>query len=295
MSACLLARTVDDAAHHRHAASPRRRDTRAPDRHLVAQVGLDLVGQFLEEGAGGSAAAGARDDHRRERAQSHRLQDFLRNDAPRGCRSPPGSGSAKRGWCRRCPPAAAPPAPPSTRRSPCCPCRPRSARGAADSRSGARVRDRRRSGPARSLTLADRHDRSPAARAPRRLARFRSPTNQRLAHHLRGLPGLRARAFSSIIRASSDWSRLPQLTPIRTGLPWRHATSIICAKLSSRASAGADVARIDPVLRERLRAVGKLGQQLVAVVMEVADQRHVASHAIELLADRGTSRPPPAS
>jgi len=41
-------------------------------------------------------------------------------------------------------------------------------------------------------------------------------------------------AFSSIIRASSSWSSEPQLTPIRTGLPWRAAISIICAKLSSR-------------------------------------------------------------
>ncbi len=40
-------------------------------------------------------------------------------------------------------------------------------------------------------------------------------------------------AFSSISSVSSSWSRLPQLTPMRTGLSWRHATSIIRAKLSS--------------------------------------------------------------
>jgi hypothetical protein len=34
---------------------------------------------------------------------------------------------------------------------------------------------------------------------------------------------------------------------------------------------------------------GWLGQQLVAVVVEVADQRHVDAHAVELLADRGTA------
>jgi len=42
---------------------------------------------------------------------------------------------------------------------------------------------------------------------------------------------------------------------------------------------------IEAVLRERLGAIGIVGQQAVAVVVEIADERHVDAHAIELLAD----------
>jgi hypothetical protein len=42
-----------------------------------------------------------------------------------------------------------------------------------------------------------------------------------------GSNGSASLALSSIIRVSSSWSRLPQLTPMRTGLPWRAATSTI--------------------------------------------------------------------
>src|SRR5262245_12188173 len=42
------------------------------------------------------------------------------------------------------------------------------------------------------------------------------------------------KAFASISRASSTWSRLPQFTPMRTGLPYLRAISIIVANCSSR-------------------------------------------------------------
>ena len=42
------------------------------------------------------------------------------------------------------------------------------------------------------------------------------------------------REFSSIIRVSRSWSRLPQLTPMRTGLRCRQAVSIIAANCGSR-------------------------------------------------------------
>ena len=59
--------------------------------------------------------------------------------------------------------------------------------------------------------------------------------------------------------------------------------------------AAADVAGIDAVLGERLRAIRILRQQLVAVVVEVADQRHVAAARVEPLADaRDLRAPPPA-
>ena len=40
--------------------------------------------------------------------------------------------------------------------------------------------------------------------------------------------------FSSIMRASRSQSRLPQFTPIRTGLSYLAAASIICANCVSR-------------------------------------------------------------
>ena len=49
--------------------------------------------------------------------------------------------------------------------------------------------------------------------------------------------------------------------------------------------AAADVARVDPVFRERLRARGVLREQLVAVEMEVADQRRLAADRVEPVAD----------
>ena len=46
--------------------------------------------------------------------------------------------------------------------------------------------------------------------------------------------GLARKAFSSMMRASSDWSRLPQFTPMRTGLSYLAAISIIWANWVSR-------------------------------------------------------------
>jgi hypothetical protein len=49
----------------------------------------------------------------------------------------------------------------------------------------------------------------------------------------------------------------------------------------------AHVAGVDAVLAQRLGAGRIVGEQAVAVVVEVADQRHVDAHAVELLADVG--------
>ena len=48
----------------------------------------------------------------------------------------------------------------------------------------------------------------------------------------------------------------------------------------------ADVARVDPVLRERGRRVRVLGQELVAVVVEVPDERDADPEVVELAPDR---------
>jgi hypothetical protein len=49
----------------------------------------------------------------------------------------------------------------------------------------------------------------------------------------------------------------------------------------------ADIAGIDAILVERLRAGGMVGQQLVADIMEVADDRHADAHLVEALLDAG--------
>ena len=85
------------------------------------------------------------------------------------------------------------------------------------------------------------------------------------------------------------WSSEPQFTPIRTGLSLSMATRTIVAKCSSW--------RLAPTLpglirylassRRRLRV---LDQQLVAVVVEVADDRHVDAQAADLAHHLGDGR-----
>ena len=62
------------------------------------------------------------------------------------------------------------------------------------------------------------------------------------------------------------------------------------AELAVALVALAHVAGVDAVLGQRLGAGRIVGEQAVAVVVEVADQRHVDAHAVELLADVGHLR-----
>ena len=57
------------------------------------------------------------------------------------------------------------------------------------------------------------------------------------------------------------------------------------AELAVALVALADIAGVDPVLGQRLRAFRVVRQQAMAVVVEVADQRNVDAHAVELLPD----------
>ena len=61
-----FAGAVDDAAHDRDAHVLDARVFRRPDGHLLAQVGLDLLGHVLEERRGRPAAAGTGRYLRRE-------------------------------------------------------------------------------------------------------------------------------------------------------------------------------------------------------------------------------------
>ena len=85
------------------------------------------------------------------------------------------------------------------------------------------------------------------------------------------------------------WSSEPQLTPMRTGLV------VVDRDLDDRrevlvVALRADVPWVDAVLGERRGHLGVLGQELVPVVVEVADDRDVdaeSAHLADHLGDRG--------
>ena len=85
------------------------------------------------------------------------------------------------------------------------------------------------------------------------------------------------------MRAASDGSRLPQLTPIRTGVVVPACDFDQGGELLVALVAAADIARIDAQLGQRLGTLGHLGQQLVAIEMEIANQRHATTQRIEAL------------
>ena len=74
-----FARAVDDAAHHRDLEVLDAGIFFAPHRHVLAQIRLDVLRQFLEHGGSGAAAAGASGDDRHELPEAHGLQQFLRH------------------------------------------------------------------------------------------------------------------------------------------------------------------------------------------------------------------------
>jgi hypothetical protein len=65
-----LTRPVDDASHHGYPQFLDARVRRAPVRHLLLQVLLDVLGHLLEEGRGGAPAAGTGGDLRGKVAQA---------------------------------------------------------------------------------------------------------------------------------------------------------------------------------------------------------------------------------
>ncbi|MDT4827212.1 hypothetical protein FQZ97_605520 [compost metagenome] len=280
-----FARPVDHTAHHGDVHAFDAGILRAPERHLAAQIPLDAVRQFLEKRAAGTAAAGARDHHRREGAQAHGLQDFLRHDGF--------AAAVAAGFGRE-----------------------RNADGVADAllqQYGQRGRGCHDALAAHAgfgqaqvqrvvatcgqvavdgdqvLHVADlaRQDDGVAAQAElfSALGVADGRHDQRIAHHRLGLPGLRAAAVfvhlarhQLVIQAAPVHADAHGL--VVTAGHFDHLGKIVVAAL-----AATHVARVDPVLGQRLGAFGKLRQQLVAVVVEIAHQRHVHAHPVELFAD----------
>ena len=73
-----LAGSVDDAAHDRERHVLDTLVLRLPDRHLVADVALDALGELLERRRGRAPAARARGHARREGADAERLEQLAR-------------------------------------------------------------------------------------------------------------------------------------------------------------------------------------------------------------------------
>ena len=71
---------VHHAAHHRHLHGLHARMAGFPFRHFFAQVSLNLVGHILKECAGGAAASRAGGHLRGETADPQRLQNLLRHN-----------------------------------------------------------------------------------------------------------------------------------------------------------------------------------------------------------------------
>src|SRR5581483_4759455 len=72
-----FAGAVDDAPHYGEFHLFDARVVRLPSRHLLAEIGLNLLGHFLEKGASGASATGTGGDLRGEAANAHGLQDLL--------------------------------------------------------------------------------------------------------------------------------------------------------------------------------------------------------------------------
>src|SRR5689334_23351899 len=74
-----FARSVHHAAHHRYLHFLNAGMAAFPDRHLLAQVRLYLLGHLLEESTGSSTASRAGGNLRSETADTERLQNLLRH------------------------------------------------------------------------------------------------------------------------------------------------------------------------------------------------------------------------
>ena len=101
--------------------------------------------------------------------------------------------------------------------------------------------------------------------------------------------GSGSRLFSSIMRVSSAPSSEPQFTPMRTGLPYSMAASIMVRKLSSCFLPMLTLPGLMRYLASARAHAGILLQQQMAVVVEVADDGH--AHAEHVRACRRSSAP----
>ena len=106
------------------------------------------------------------------------------------------------------------------------------------------------------------------------------------AHHLIGVQRLRhARVFIHHLRDQALVQRAPVHADAH-GLVVGDGGLDHARELGIPFLTAADIAGIDAVLGERLRALGVLGQQAVSVEMEIADQGYRHTARVQPLADR---------
>ena len=285
-----LARAIDDAAHDGHAQLLHTGVAGTPDGHLRAQKRVDALGQFLKKGAGGAAAARAGGDAGREGAQAQSLQDFQRHHHFLAARRIRLGGERHADGV-----ADALLQQHSQRRS-----RGHRAFGAhaglgqaemqgivATRRQGAVHRDEilHIGNLARQQDLRRIHPQFTST-----LSRFQRREHQRLRHDLARLIRLGA-AGIGVHQAGEQF--LIETAPVH---PDAHGFVVSLGDVDHLTEllvflvALAHIARVDAVLGQRAGAIGKVGQQPMAVVMKVADERHRNAHAVELLADGRHSR-----
>ena len=241
-----------------------------------AEVVLDALGELLEDGRGGAPAAGAGGDHRHEGAEAHRLQELLRDRHLAGAvaaglrrqRDADGVADAllqqERHRRRRGDDALGAHAGLGEAEM----------QGVVGARGELRI-DRDQVlhladlGATRMIFVAARPISSAAA------AESSADCDDRLARHLRRRHRRRRRG---VVVHQAGEQRLVERAPVDAD-PHR----LVVAEreldqgreLAVALLAEADIAGIDAVLGERLGAGRMVGQQRVADVVEVADQRHV--------------------
>ena len=119
------------------------------------------------------------------------------------------------------------------------------------------------------------------------LRRFQRRHNQRFFHHFirafgigRGQIGIHHALGQALIKAAPVHADAHSFAVFGGG-------AYHIGKFFIAFCALADIARIDAVFRQSLRTIGKLGQQALAVEMKITNQRRVATHVVQPLADFG--------
>ncbi|ENN84185.1 hypothetical protein RHSP_77665 [Rhizobium freirei PRF 81] len=280
-----FAGSVDDAAHD---GDVQRLDTRiflAPDRHVLADIVLDVLRQFLEHGRCRAAAAGTRRDDGHELTEAHHLQQLLRHlhfagavtirlrrqrNADRiadavlqhiahGCRRSDNALGTHTGL------------------------------GQAQMQRMVGALGQHGIDGDQILHLADlgRQDDTVARQADflGKIGRDQRRLHDRLARHL---PGRQRRAFGGVLVHQRGQEILIERTPVdadahRLVVADRHLDNF--GELLVLLVLEADIAGIDAVFRQRFGAGRMIGQQLVADIVEVADQRHVHAETEQPLAN----------
>ncbi len=281
-----FARAIHDTTHHRHIHAFDAGIGFFPDRHLLAQIGLNLVSQILEHRRGGAAATGTGNYHRREFSQAHGLQDLLSDNHFPGA-------IATRLRCQRNPYGVANTLLQQHRQG----CG-RSDNALAAHTGLSQTEMQRIVAAPRQLAINSdqilhagylaRQDNAITLQAQlfRSLRVLYRRGNQGFIHHRLRRPRL---AAQGILIHDTGQQSLVQATPVDAD---PHRFIILAGGLDHlrklRISLGAftDITRIDPILRQRLGAVWIVIQQRMAVVVEITDQRYIYAHLVQLLADR---------